>query len=66
MIRHQLTSDCGLRVNKFYESHGFWRLVRETRVRPITYRIPKPMIPHLAKKPVMVLLELLRQRRFEL
>ncbi len=36
-----------------------------TRVRPITYRIPKPMIPILQKPVMEFLLELLRQHGFD-
>lgn len=36
-----------------------------TRIRPITYRIPKPMIPILQKPVMEFLLELLRQHGFD-
>ena len=36
-----------------------------TRVRPITYTIPKPMIPILQKPVMEFLLELLRQHGFD-
>ena len=36
-----------------------------TRVRPITYTIPKPLIPILEKPVMEFLLELLRQHGFD-
>ena len=36
-----------------------------TRIRPITYTIPKPMIPILQKPVMEFLLELLRQHGFD-
>ena len=36
-----------------------------TRVRPITHRIPKPMIPILQKPVMEFLVELLRQHGFD-
>jgi mannose-1-phosphate guanylyltransferase len=36
-----------------------------TRVRPLTYTIPKPMIPILGKPLIAFLIELLRQHRFD-
>ena len=36
-----------------------------TRVRPITYTIPKPLIPILQKPVMEFLLELLRQHGFD-